>query len=105
LENATNQTPSETPKAPQEEEKRTTRRIEPSVRVFPSSSIRKVLEFEMKESRSVERVSAEALLVLHDVLLKEGRKLAKRAIEYAQKDKRKTISSDDVRRAIADILY
>ena len=102
--NATGQGPSETPKAPQEE-KRTTRKIEPSVRVFPNSSIRKVLEFEMKESRSVERVSGEALLVLHDVLLREGRKLSKRAIEYAQKDKRKTISSDDVRRAIADILY
>ena len=102
--NATGQGPSETPKAPQEE-KRTTRKIEPSVRVFPNSSIRKVLEFEMKESRSVERVSGEALLVLHDVLLREGRKLSKRAIEYAQKYKRKTISSDDVRRAIADILY
>jgi len=92
-------------KTPTEEEKKVSRRIEPSIRVFPNSSIRKVLELEMKESRTVERVSAEALLVLHDLLLKEGRKIAKRAIEYTVKDKRKTISPDDVKRAIADLVY
>jgi histone H3/H4 len=104
MESTTSPGSGEAPKA-QEGEKKISRRIEPSVRVFPSSSIRKVLELEMKESRSVERVSAEAVLVLHDVLLREGRKLAKRAIEYAQRDKRKTISPDDVKRAMADVLY
>jgi len=93
------------PKTPEEEEKKVSRRIEPSIRVFPNSSIRKVLELEMKESRTVERVSAEALLVLHDLLLREGRKIAKRSIEYTVKDKRKTISPDDVKRAIADLVY
>ena len=92
-------------KTPDEEQRKVSRRIEPSIRVFPNSSIRKVLELEMKESRTVERVSAEALLVLHDLLLKEGRKLARRSIEYTVKGKRKTISPDDVKRAIADLVY
>jgi len=88
-----------------EGEKKVVTRIEPSIRAFPMSSMRKVFELEMKESRKVGRVSADALIVLHDLLLKEARKVARRSIEYTQKEKRKTISSDDVKRSIADLLF
>jgi len=89
---------------PEEEQRKPARRVQPSIKVFPSSAIRKIFELEVKESRSVERISADALLVLHDLLLRDGRRLARRAIEYAERDRRKTISSDDVKKAIADLM-
>lgn len=81
------------------------KRLEPSIKVFPGQAMRRIFELEMKESRNVERISGEALIVLHDALLKEGRRIAKRALEYCEREKRKTISSDDVKKAIADCLF
>lgn len=78
--------------------------ISPSVKIFPMSSVRKIVEMEMNEFGSVNRVSSNALIVLYDVILKQGRKVARRAIEYAVKENRKTVSEDDIKRAVADVL-
>ena len=77
---------------------------EPSVKVFPVNSVRRIIEMEMKESRTVSRVSSDASIVLYGAILSHGRRIAKRAVEYAIKGKRKTVSGDDIKRAIADIL-
>jgi histone H3/H4 len=68
------------------------------------SSVKKIVEMEMNEFGSVSRVSSNALVALYDAILKHGRMIARRAIEYALKEDRKTVSEDDIKRAIADVL-
>ncbi|RLG67299.1 histone, partial [archaeon] len=52
----------------------------------------------------VNRVSREAIITMHNALMKYGRRIARRAVEYAEKSKRKTVTEDDVKRAIADYI-
>ncbi|MEM2920757.1 MAG: NFYB/HAP3 family transcription factor subunit [Candidatus Bathyarchaeia archaeon] len=68
------------------------------------SSVKKIVEMEMSEFSSVNRVSSSALIALYDAILKHGRMIARRAVEYALREDRKTVSEDDIKRAIADIL-
>ncbi|HDN17507.1 MAG TPA: histone [Candidatus Bathyarchaeota archaeon] len=77
---------------------------QPASRVFPMASIHRLLELEMVESRKVNRVSREAIITMHNALMKYGRRIARRAVEYAEKSKRKTVTEDDVKRAIADYI-